>query len=853
MRLNITLILSISLFSFLSYSQVDTSKVHADDSLRKQNMVFGLSADDLESDAQNQDVSSLLQSSRDVFTSIAGYNFSAARYRMRGLQSEHFTVMMNGVPMNSPEMGWAIWAYWGGLNDVTRYPEVGNTIAACDYQFSGIGGFSNISLRASKMRKGSRVSYAATNRTYRNRLMATHNTGLMKNGWAFSISGSGRFSQEGYVEGTYYSGASYFASIEKKINDKHSIGLAGFGAPTVQARSGIALQEAYDLTGSNYYNPYWGYQTDGTTGEQVKRNARLRNNHRPSVFLTHYWDFNKKTTITSTIYTTFGRTGNTNLNWYDAQDPRPDYYRYLPSYYTLDNPAMANQLTDAWQNDPSVSQINWDGLYNANYKNLYTLEDADGEIGNDVTFNRSKYIVEEYRSDPFQIGLNSNFKTQINNFNISGGLNVDRYVSHNFKVVDDLLGGDYWVDINQFAEQDFADPVAAQNNVDNPNALIEEGEMFGYNYDIHVNTERLFGQVDMPGKTIDWYAALSISHTQFYRNGIWQNGQFPDDSKGKSEVKNFLNGGVKAGAVYKLTGRHFITANALYQTKAPNSRNSFISPRTRNAMVNGLESTEVLSGDLNYQVRYPNLRGRASIYYSEINNQVWARSFYHDEFRNFVNYVMTGVDHLYMGTELGVEGKIMDTWIVSGAFATGQYLYNSRPKSTITVDNSAELLAEDRTVYLKNYKIGGMPQTGASIGLKYNSPKYWYVGASFNYFTNIYLDPNPDRRTEEAVANYVETDPQWNEILEQVVIHDLDHNDFFDNNYTLDVYAGASFRIKGKYLRINANVNNVLNNTNFLTGGFEQLRFDSANVGKFPPKYGYMYGTTFFVMASFLF
>ena len=121
---------------FTSFSQVDTSKVHADSA---GTVVFLLSADDLESDLQNQDVSSLLQSSRDVFSSIAGYNFSAARFRMRGLQSEHYTVLMNGVPMNSPERGWAIWAYWGGLNDVTRYPEIGNTISACDYNFGSIG------------------------------------------------------------------------------------------------------------------------------------------------------------------------------------------------------------------------------------------------------------------------------------------------------------------------------------------------------------------------------------------------------------------------------------------------------------------------------------------------------------------------------------------------------------------------------------------------------------------------------------------------------------------------------------------------------------------------------------------
>ncbi len=851
MRLKLIIFTLVSGAVFNSFSQEDTSKVYADS---VDQIMISLSADDLESDVQNQDVSSLLQSSRDVFSSIAGYNFSNARYRMRGLRSQYYTVMMNGVPMNTPEQGYAIWAYWGGLNDVMRYPEVGNNLTDCDYNFGSIGGYSNVNLRASRFRKGSRISFAKSNRTYRNRLMATHSTGMQKNGWAYTFSLSGRWADEGYIEGTYYSGASYFFSIERKLNEDHSVSLAGFGAPTVQARSGLAVQEAYNLTGSNYYNPYWGYQTDGDSGNQVKRNARVRNNHRPSVFLTHDWEIDKFKSLSTSVYTTFGRTGSTNLNWFDAQDPRPDYYRYLPSYYALDDPTRANQLKLAWMNDPSTSQINWDALYNANYKNLYTLEDANGIEGNDVTFVRSKYIVEDYRQDPFQVGINSIYNSKFDKMDLAAGLNIDRYVSHNFKVVEDLLGGEYWVDINQFAEQDYAEPLADQNNVEEPNRLVGVGDKFGYNYDIHVNTEKLFGQLSGRSSRIDWYGGLTVSHTQFYRNGIWKNGQFPDNSQGKSEVKNFINYGVKGGADFKITGRHFVTANLMYETKAPYSSNAFISPRTRNTIVANLTNTEIIAGDLSYQVRYPNLRARASVYYTEVNDQVWSRSFYHDVFRNFVNYTMTNLDHLYSGFEAGLEKKFIDTWILSAAFATGQFLYNSKPEATVTVDNSDELLDEERTVYFEGYRIGGMPQTAASLGLKYNSPKYWYIGASFNYFTNIYLDPSPDRRTAEAVENYVVTDPQWDLILDQEVIHDLDNNPFFDNNYTIDFYAGASFKLKDKqYLRVNINLNNVADNRNFLTGGYEQLRFDSSNIGKFPPKYGYMYGTTIFAMVSYLF
>jgi len=37
----------------------------------------------------------------------------------------------------------------------------------------------------------------------------------------------------------------------------------------------------------------------------------------------------------------------------------------------------------------------------------------------------------------------------------------------------------------------------------------------------------------------------------------------------------------------------------------------------------------------------------------------------------------------------------------------------------------------------ENLSLMGMPETATSIGLKYNSPKYWYAGANFNYFADI--------------------------------------------------------------------------------------------------------------------
>ena len=290
--------------------------------------VITVTADDLDSELGAQDISGILQSSRDVYTATAGFNFGTARYRVRGYDSRNMLVSINGVFVNDMESGWATWSQWAGLNDVTRYMEVRTGVAPSRYNFGGLGGYTDLNVRASNVRKGVRVSYASADRAYRNRLMVTASTGMRKDGWAFSFSGSRRWADEGYAEGTSFDAYAYFLSAEKKLNDRHSISFSGFGAPMVQGRQGVAVQEAYDLAGTNYYNPNWGYQ-DG-----VKRNARMSFDHKPMFIASHQYTPNEKTNWNTSIYYTFGRDGLSGLQWFDAQDPRPDYYRYLPSYYT---------------------------------------------------------------------------------------------------------------------------------------------------------------------------------------------------------------------------------------------------------------------------------------------------------------------------------------------------------------------------------------------------------------------------------------------------------------------------------------------------------------------------------------
>ncbi len=775
---------------------------------------------DLEDENKDQSVSGLLRASEDIFVSTAGYTFGSMFFRARGYDSENSSVMINGYDASDAENGRVVWSNWGGLNDAMRNKEVYYGLNPENFSFSSIGGSTYINTRASQYRKQLKVSYALTNRTYTNRLMVTYSSGQLPHGWAITVSGSRRWAEQSYIKGTFYDAWSYFASLEKKFGKNHSLNLTVYGAPTQRGQQSATVQEVYDLTGTNYYNPNWGYQN----GE--KRNAKVKNFHEPVFLLNHFWDISEKIKLSTAVGYTFGKDKWSALNWYNAADPRPDYYRYLPSYQT--DPVIRQLITQQWQNESTVNQIDWNKLYQINY-----LSNLEGK--------QSRYIIENNVTQTDQFYFNSHVNADINDHvTVSGGLNFRLYKAGHYKEMSDLLGGNYWVDIDQFAERDFpGDSTIVQNDLNNPNRVIKVGDQFGYNYDAHINTLNLWAQGQFTYNKFDFYVAGSLTGTEFWRTGNMRNGRHPNSSYGDSPKYDFLNFGVRGGFTYKFSGRHYANINGLYLTRAPYFTNSFISARVRNDIVPDLSSEKIFGGDISYTIRYPWLFARVTYYYTRFLNQTEINSFYHDDYRTYVNYILRGVDKQHQGIELGVEVKATKFMSVYGVASIGDYIYTNRPTGTISFDNGSRPDTTG-TVYLKNFYVPTTPQTALSAGLKFNY-KYWFFDVNGNFYDNGWLDFNPERRTQLAIKGLGPEDPLIKTITEQQELK---------GGFTLDASLGKSFRIKSKvYLNVNFSVTNILNNTNIQSGGFEQNRFDfdTKDISKFPPKYYYYYGRTFYL------
>jgi len=805
-----------------------------------------ISIDEESSSDGNQEISSLLSASRDPFISTAGYNLGVFRFKIRGYDPEYNSVLLNGIQMNDPENGVLVFGEWGGLNDVLRNTTANFGLAPLSYSFGNLGSNTMINLRASEQRKTVRGSYAISNRSYRNRVMATYNTGKMANGWSVSSSASYRWAQEGYVEGTFYKSFSYFLGIEKELNSKHSLGLTILGAPNQRGKSNGSVQEAYDLTNNPYYNANWGYQN----GE--KRNSRVGTTHKPIAILRHDWNINDKVSLMNVVSYQTGFESNTRLDWYNARDPRPDYYKYLPSGAA--SPSGAAILANHWANDPSWRQVNWDYMYEVNRNKNETINDVDGIAGNTVSGRRSYYILEDQRSDNKIFNYSSVMQAVMSQrWVLHAGINYQKYSSNYYRLVDDLLGGDYFLDIDKFAERDLtSNKDAAQPNLDKPNHVVKERERYGYDYDLNVQNYGVWIQNVITLKRIDFFFGGNIGQNSSWRVGNYRNGRFPEFSLGSSAKNNFLEYGAKGGLTFKIDGRNYLIGNIGYFSQAPLVKNIYTSPRTRNAIAPLITNEKIFSIEGGYNYVAPKLKLKLTAYLTNFKDKTTRTAFFNDVDGTFVNFNMTGINQQNAGVELGTEINLSSKWRINAIASIGRYLYANNPLVTISNDN--DQIVKQLTVYQKGYRVEGTPQEAASVGIGYNSPKYWFVNLNGNFARRTYLDMNPYRRTTD-IANPELVEPgsdNWYRLLNE---------EEFDPAFTLDLFGGKSWKIKKKYIVLNVGINNILNNRTIKSGGYEQARVDynlSANasdskvdINKFPPKYFYAYGINYFISIGF--
>ena len=981
----------------------------------KEEVVLNLAEMDLNDDeGKSQSMASASSASQDVFNATISYAWSNARYRGRGYEQIYEQNYIEGISFNSAERGQFNFSAMGGLNDATRYREVVEGIEASNFTFGSWGKSTNYMQSATNYAQGWKVGLAGTNRNYKGAARATYSSGLMENGWAFTAQLAWRYTPyidvKGQIgEGISYSSVGYFFTAEKQWGKDKRLSLITFGAPTRRGQSSALTQETYDLTnqynktswGHNNYNPYWGYQ-DGKV-----RNSRIVHSYDPTVIASFDWKINEQNFLKAGVGYHYSMYSNSALTFYNAPDPRPDYYRNLPSFLwdgqigkdgnfilkdmngqdlgpwqqveggylngwigpSVDKDLYAQMVNQWTSRDDNATQINWDDLYAANYAN--NVNNPEGS---------ARYIVERRHNDIQEGMININYRnTSVDNLTITAGLEAKGSQGIHYKTVDDLLGGNQWIDVDPFAERDIKELATnigltqadianvKQNDLRHPNDTVKDHGRFGYDYRINMMNVKLWAQNEWKWNNLDLYYGLQLTYSSIQRTTDMLNGRAwylaklnPDyayyylagnadavlngdvnalPTRLKGYTYHFVDPAVKVGATYKIDGRNQIKVNAMAETKAPLGRDAYISPRVHDRAIESLyrhanpvayaqaygtsalqeyfgASQKIAGGDLTYSFNYPIVRGRVTGFFTQFWNGTELNGYYDDEARTFVNQSLTGINRRHMGVEAAAAVKLGMYFTLTGVVSVGDYRYTSNALAITSAENGMALADEsDRaandlnqgpifelrdSVLIKGLRVATGPQVNASLKLSFFHPKMWFADITVNYFDWNFLDYAPARRMQglftgvradgshvngsyiDSEINAIAKDEAGNAMYDKYGVPVLNYpyslhsmqESLVDGNvlnrFLVDVSVGKLIYLKNRQsISINLTVNNLLNNTHFKTGGYQQARLPrqtkqgmtngkivsviSPNAWKFPSKYYYAWGTNFYLNIQYKF
>ncbi|UKK75686.1 TonB-dependent receptor [Segatella bryantii] len=792
----------------------------------------------------------ILNSSTNLFASQAGYLFSPMRYRYRALNQKYNQVYANGAPLNDMESGQFRFSNVGGLNRFTRNVEFALPFESNNFGLNSLAGSNNYDFRAGSMQEGHFVSIAAANRNYTARGMYTYASGFNPRGWAFAGGVTYRWAKQGYVEGTFYNSLSYFFGVQKMWKNGHSLSFSTWGNPTERASQGASTDEMYWLANDNQYNPYWGYQNGH------KRNSRVINDFAPSAILTWDWNIDNNTKLVTSLFGKYSMYKGTRLNYNNSENPQPDYWKALPSsYYDVWGGNNIGNDYNQWLSaynfftlSKANRQINWDKLYYANQSAAATGQDA-------------LYYVEAKHNDAFNMTLASTLtkhdtKHSVWNLGIIGQTNNDRH----YKTMDDLLGATSFHNVNSYALGNYSalsDQYQYDLNTmgaDRKGALVQEGDVFGYDYRIYNNKATLWSSYTSNVGRVQLMVSGKTSFQTMQRNGAMRNCMFADNSYGKSGVARFWEGGGKGRITYDAGKGHVLALGIGYEWNAPTANTAFAAPEMNNDFVNNLKDEHVFSSEFSYQYKGSWLQANINGYYNRLDHVTEWQNFYYDDINSFSYLSMTGIEKEYYGVELGLKVKLTSFLDLKGLGTISEAKYINNANGIYL--NSIEGKYVTETVYNKGYRDNGTPLTMGSAGLSFHQ-NGWYIDLNANWYDAIYLSYAPNMLYGGTMSKMGYVDNDGNYIIpEQYRGH---------GGWMVDGSIGKSIRLKKGSLNFNLMVSNILNNTHLVTGGYVQSRSDytintttnttKARVYSFSknPKKFYAWGTNGMFQISYRF
>lgn len=738
----------------------------------------------IETKIGNQEFPEILRSTPSVYVTKQGGGFGDSRINVRGFDQRNTAVMINGIPVNDMENGWVYWSNWAGLSDVTSSMQVQRGLSASKLAVSSVGGTINIITNAAQMKKGGSVSASVGNDGYM-KYGAVYSTGLSDKGWAFTIQGT-HTRGDGYVDGTEFRAYSYFLSVAKELNDKHSIHLTAIGAPQWHNQRNLGSFDGvtYD-TLQKYgirYNPQWGYKD----GEEFSWNKNFY--HKPKVFLNHYWNINEKTDLATSAYASFGRGGGSgDLGRINGRFRTDRRFKFLQPG---GNGTVRWDQIESWNSGNSVP------LFGANNT---PWTDGGGFNGQYVGTNANPgtgFIRRSSMNEHNWYGLLSTITHKINDqFNFTGGVDLRYYKGIHYRRVEDLLG------LAAFFDDD---------DVNNPTKYItktgKDSPEIDYYNDGLVKWGGIFGQLEYSLDKFSAFVAASASQQSFKRIDYF----LYEPAEQESDWQAFTGGTVKAGVNYNINERHNVFANGGYFAQQPIFDNVFLN--NTNTVNPSAENQNVYAVELGYGYRSRFLAINLNAYSTEWSDRQISRRAEVNGQEGTANFF--GVGQIHQGVELDFNFSPVNKLNVTGMASVGNWRY--KDDFTASVYDTDQQFIGSTVLYMSDVKVPDAAQTTFSLGLDYEFIKGLRAYASYYYANDVYADFNPGTDNAfQTPGNQAWKLPSYDLVdlgasyAFQVGTLDLivrvNVNNLFDNHYISESETNVLYDADGEFSKIGDN------------------------------------------------
>ncbi|MCM8569498.1 TonB-dependent receptor [Gramella jeungdoensis] len=645
--------------------------------------VSTIKTEEIELRLSNKEFPEILKTTPGIYAHKQGGGFGDAELRLRGFDSENVAVMINGVPVNDMENGRVYWSNWAGLSDVTRTMQVQRGLGASKVAVPSIGGTVNIVTKSTDAAKGGNIFTTTGNDGYL-KVGGTVSTGKLENGFAATVSAS-RTSGNGFVDGTEFTGYSYFINFAKEINEDHELSFTAFGAPQEHGQRETAhnISVYRDSERGVKFNGDWGYLNGEVT--HIQDNFY----HKPQMSLNHYWTISNRSKLSTAVYASFGTGGGGG-------------YEGAANLRSVDSPYRSGYL----------QPFDLDQVVNENVDN--------GALG-------SETILYNSRNDHNWYGALSTFTTEITeDIDLLAGVDLRYYKGKHFQEVKDLLGGSYWLD--------------EDSDENNPTNVARVGDKINYYNDGLVHWEGGFLQAEYSKNDLSAFISGAISNTSYKRVDYFN--YLDSDPLQETDWISFVAPSVKGGANYNIDDKHNVFANIGFFERAPFFNQVF--QNYRNDINSEAKNQKIFSYELGYGFRSAKLRANVNLYRTRWNDKPFTQSFF--DSASGENYFanILGVDALHQGIEIDFTYKPFDEFTITGMASIGDWNWDSNVGNVFIYDQEQNPVNEQPIeLFLKDIPVGGAAQNTFALGGDYEIINGTTIRANWTYADNLFAEFDP--------------------------------------------------------------------------------------------------------------